>query len=94
MCPVLSARIQNSAVLTPISASDSNQSSYGWRPRFQVSNNERPEYTALITGFQIGIRRGARPFQMRSSFMKRSQNLNNSQELKANQKNLKTRSCS
>jgi hypothetical protein len=54
MCPVLS--IQDSVVLTPIGVSDSNQSSYGWRPGFQVSNNERPEYTALIIGFQIGIR--------------------------------------
>jgi hypothetical protein len=39
--------------------------SYDWRPGFQVSDNERPEYTELITGFQIGIRRGAR-----SGFMK------------------------
>jgi hypothetical protein len=70
--PVLSARIQNIAVLTPVGVSDSNQSSYGWRPGFQVSDNERPEYTALITRFQIGIRRGARSFQMRSGFMKRS----------------------
>jgi hypothetical protein len=74
MCPVLSARIQNSAVLMPIpiGVSDSNQSSYDWRPGFQVSDNERPEYTALITGFQIRIRRGARSFQLRSGFMKRS----------------------
>jgi hypothetical protein len=53
---VLSARIQNSAVWTPIGVSDSNQSSYGWRPGIQVSDNERPEYTALNTGFQIGLR--------------------------------------
>jgi hypothetical protein len=72
MRPVLSARIQNSAVLTPIGVSDSNQSSYDWRPGFQVSDNERPEYTALIIGLQIGIRRGTRPFQMRFGFMKRS----------------------
>jgi hypothetical protein len=63
---------QNSVVLTPIGVSDSNQSSYDWRPGFQVPDNERPEYTAVITRFQIGIRRGARSFQMRSSFMKRS----------------------
>jgi hypothetical protein len=43
------------------------------RPGFQVSDSERPEYTALITGFQIGIRQGARSFfQIRSGFMKRS----------------------
>jgi hypothetical protein len=51
MCPVLSARIQNNAVFTPIGVSDSNQLSYDWHPVFQVSDNERPEYTALITGF-------------------------------------------
>jgi hypothetical protein len=61
MCQVLSACIQNSAVLTPIGVSDSNKSSYDWRPGFQVSDNERPEYTAIITGFQIGIQREARP---------------------------------
>jgi hypothetical protein len=89
MYPVLSARIENSAVLTPIGVSDSNQSSNGWRPGFQVSDNERTEYTALITGFQIGIRRGARPFQMRSGFMKQSYNFNNSQELKGRSEKLK-----
>jgi hypothetical protein len=52
-------------------------------------DNERPEYTALITGFQIRIRRGARSFQMRSGFMKRSQNFNNSQELKGQSEKLK-----
>jgi hypothetical protein len=41
-CPVLSARIQNSAVLTTVGVSDSNQSSYGWHPGLQVSDNERP----------------------------------------------------
>jgi hypothetical protein len=39
-----------------------------WRSGYQVSDTERPEYTALIAGFQIGIRRGARSFQMRSGF--------------------------
>jgi hypothetical protein len=72
ICPVLSARIQNSAVLTHIGVSDSNQLSYDWHPRFQVSDNERPEYTALIAGFQIRIRQRARSFQMKSGFMKRS----------------------
>jgi hypothetical protein len=72
MCLVLSARIKNSAVLTTIGVSDSNQSSYDWRPGFQVSDNERHEYKALITGFQIGIWLGARSFQMRSGFMKQS----------------------
>jgi hypothetical protein len=60
MCQLLSAHIQNSVVLTPIGISDSNQSSYDWRPGFQLSDNERPQYTALITGFQIGIWQGAR----------------------------------
>jgi hypothetical protein len=72
MCPVLSARFKNSAVLTPIGVLDSNQSSYDWRPGFQDSNNEHSIYTALITGSQVGIQRGARSFQMRSGFMKRS----------------------
>jgi hypothetical protein len=58
MCLVLSAHIQNSAVLTPIGVSDSNQSSYDLRPGFQVSDNERPEYTALTTRFnQIKLSR-------------------------------------
>jgi hypothetical protein len=42
MFTVLSARIQNSAVLTPIGVSDSKQLSYDCRPGFQVSDNERP----------------------------------------------------
>jgi hypothetical protein len=56
----------------PIGVSDSNQSSYDGHPGFQVSDNEGLEFTVLITGFQIVIRRGARSFQMRYGFMKRS----------------------
>jgi hypothetical protein len=43
--------------MTPVGVLDSNHSSDGWHPGFQVSDNERPEYSALITGFEIGIRR-------------------------------------
>jgi hypothetical protein len=31
-----------------------------------------PEYTALLTGFQIGIRQRGRSFQLRSGFIKQN----------------------
>jgi hypothetical protein len=40
-------------------------------------------YTALITGFHIaiGIRRGARSFQLRGGFIEENENFEKSQEL-------------
>jgi hypothetical protein len=43
---------------------------------------------------QTGIRRAARSFQLRGGFIKENENFENSQELKVDQKNLKTRSDS
>jgi hypothetical protein len=46
-----------------------------WRSRYQLSGNERSiYYTALITRFHIGIRRGARSFQLRGGFIEESEN--------------------
>jgi hypothetical protein len=39
-------------------------------------------YTAFIAGFQIGIRRGARSFQLRGGFIEEKENFEKSQELK------------
>jgi hypothetical protein len=52
-CPVLSACIQNSAVLTPVGVLDSNQSSYGWRPGLQVSDNENKRKCTRKFGLSI-----------------------------------------
>jgi hypothetical protein len=57
-----------------------------FRSGYQVCGNEHPVYTALIAGFQLGIRRGARSIQIRTSFIKRNKN---SQELKGWPENLK-----
>jgi hypothetical protein len=43
-----------------------------WRSGYQESRNECPVYTALLTGFQNSIRRGARPFQMTNRFIERN----------------------
>jgi hypothetical protein len=61
--PGRSNRTQKSpyfAVEPPVGVSDSNQSSYGWRPGFQVSDNELALYIELFPGYQIGVREGAR----------------------------------
>jgi hypothetical protein len=71
---MLSGRIQNSAVGTTIGALDSKHSSWDWRPGYQDSDNERIIYIALLAGFQIGIREGARSVQMRAGFIKRNFN--------------------
>jgi hypothetical protein len=47
------------AVGAPIGAQDTNLSSEDWRSGYQDSGNELIIYIALITGYQIGIRRGA-----------------------------------
>jgi hypothetical protein len=52
----------------------------------QVSGNERPVYTALLAGFQLGILRGARSIQLNSGFIK--QNL--SYDLKGRTEKFKT----
>jgi hypothetical protein len=53
-----------------------------WRSGYQLSSNEHYVYTALITRFQIGIRRGVRSFQLRGGFIEESENFEKSQELK------------
>jgi hypothetical protein len=47
-------------------------------------------YTELIAGFQIGIRGGARPFQLRGGSIKQNENFENSQDLKGRSENCKT----
>jgi hypothetical protein len=58
------------------------QDTKGWHSGYQVCGNERPVYTELTAGFQLGIRRGARSFQLRGGFIKQNKNFENSQELK------------
>jgi hypothetical protein len=53
-----------------------------WRSGFRVSDPERPVYTELTAGFQLGIWEGARSFQLRGGFIKQNKNFKNSQELK------------
>jgi hypothetical protein len=55
---------------------------------YQVCGNERPD-TELIAGFQIGIRGGARPFQLRGGSIKQTENFENSQDLKDRSENFK-----
>jgi hypothetical protein len=43
---------------------------------------------------QIGIRGGARSFQLRGGSIKQNENLENSHELKGRSENLKSSSCS
>jgi hypothetical protein len=43
---------------------------------------------------QIGIRRGATPFNMSTVYIKQNVNFEKSQELRDDQKNLKASSCS
>jgi hypothetical protein len=50
---------------------------------------ERPVYTELIAGFQIGTRGGARPFQLRGGSIKKIENFENSQDLKGPSENFK-----
>jgi hypothetical protein len=62
--PVIGAqdfiRIRDANCLDPpIGAQDSNQLSENWRPGNQGSGNEQSIYMKLLTGFQIGILRGA-----------------------------------
>jgi hypothetical protein len=45
-----------------------------WPSGFQVSDSERPVYTALTTACQIGIRGGARSVKLRGGSIK--QNIN------------------
>jgi hypothetical protein len=52
------------------------------RSGYQVSGNERPVGTALLTGFQIGALLGARPTQLRDWFTKQTFHFEVSQELK------------
>jgi hypothetical protein len=60
-----------------------------WRSGFQVSDTERPVYTELTAGFQLGIREGARSFQLSGGFIKQNLNFKNSQELKGRPENCK-----
>jgi hypothetical protein len=53
-----------------------------WHSGYQLSGNEHSVYTAAITGFQIGIRRGAMSFQLRGGFIEENENLEKSQKLK------------
>jgi hypothetical protein len=55
----------------------------------RLSGNERPVYTALVAGFQIGILRGAKPFQLRSGFIKQNIIFEGSQELKGRSEKFK-----
>jgi hypothetical protein len=48
------------AVETPIGAQGTIQSSEDWHSGYQDSGNELSIYIALIAGYQIGIRQGAR----------------------------------
>jgi hypothetical protein len=43
----------------------------------------------LIAGFQIGIRGGAKPFQLRGDSNKKNENFENSQDLKGRSENFK-----
>jgi hypothetical protein len=86
---VLSGRIQNNAVGTTIGAPDSKHSSKDWRSGYQDSDNEHSIYIALLTGYQIGIREGARSVQMRAGFIKRNFNFEKSQELKGRSEKFK-----
>jgi hypothetical protein len=58
------------------------QGSHELALRIPVIRNERSVYTARITGFQIGIHRGARSFQLRGDFIEENENFEKSQELK------------
>jgi hypothetical protein len=57
-----------------------------WRSGYQLFGNESSVDTALITGFQIGIRRGTRSFQLRGSFIEENENFEKSQELNGHEK--------
>jgi hypothetical protein len=46
-------------------------------------------YTKLTAGFQLGIREGARSFQLWGGFIKQNLNFENSQELKGRSENFK-----
>jgi hypothetical protein len=59
-----------SAVDPPIGVQDSNQLSDNWRPGNQESGNELSKYMKLLTGYQIGILRGAKSVQLRPRFIK------------------------
>jgi hypothetical protein len=61
-----------SAVDSPFGAQDTSQLSENWRPGFQECGNEPHLYTELLTGFQIGILRGAKSIQLRPRFIKRN----------------------
>jgi hypothetical protein len=54
-----------------------------------MRGNERPVYTELTVGFQLGIREGARSFQLRGGFIKQNENIKHSQELKGRSENFK-----
>jgi hypothetical protein len=45
-----------------------------WRSGYQVCGNVRPVYTELNAGFQLGIRQGARSFQLRDGSIKQNHN--------------------
>jgi hypothetical protein len=44
-----------------------------WRSGCQVSGNERPVYTALLTGYQIGILQEESSSQLRGGFISKLQ---------------------
>jgi hypothetical protein len=54
-----------------------------------VCGNERPVYTELTAGFQLGIREGARSFQQLGGFIKQNESFEKSQELKGRSENFK-----
>jgi hypothetical protein len=69
--------------LTPVSGGyERSGFQKSWRSGFQICGNERTVYTALSTGCQFGIRRGARSFQLRDVLIKQNENFEKSQESK------------
>jgi hypothetical protein len=63
--------------------------SEAWRSGFQECGNEPPVYTELLTGFQIGILRGAQSVQLITSFIKGNGNFEKSQDLKGRSEKFK-----
>jgi hypothetical protein len=76
--------MRQSSHLVGFSVQDSNQQQrVGAQDSRNAACNERPVYTVFLTGFQSGILRGARSVQIRTSFIKRNVNFENSKELKS-----------
>jgi hypothetical protein len=78
-----------SAVDPLIGAQDSNQFADNWRAGNQESGNELSEYKKLLAGYQIGILKGAKCVQLRTSFIKQNRNFEKSQKLKGRSEKFK-----